>query len=220
MVWRSELTFLSSRVWDTATGQCLRTLVHEDNAPVTTVRFTPNGKHILAFTLDSCVRLWDYVAGTVKKTYQGHINQKYSLGGAFGVCGPDAFIVSGSEDGDIVFWDVRTKDVVQRAEKAHEGVVCWVDTSPGPDARVVSGGLDGKVKIWVNVHEDENTTGVNGLKTEGEDADMVDVKIEGGDDYNDTPRDDASVNGRISPDLRYDRGRDRDSRSPDHMDED
>ncbi|KAL9010150.1 MAG: hypothetical protein Q9173_004893, partial [Seirophora scorigena] len=51
------------RVWDTATGQCLRTLVHEDNAPVSSVRFSPNGKFVLAWTLDSCVRLWNYVEG-------------------------------------------------------------------------------------------------------------------------------------------------------------
>ncbi|KAE8442835.1 hypothetical protein EG329_002807 [Mollisiaceae sp. DMI_Dod_QoI] len=209
-----------TRVWDTATGQCLRTLVHEDNAPVTTVRFSPNGRYILAFTLDSCVRLWDYVSGTVKKTYQGHVNKKYSLGGAFGVSGSDGFIVSGSEDGDIVFWDVRTKDVVQRAAQAHEGVVCWVDTSPGSDAKVVSGGLDGTVKIWVNVPEDAEIGGMNGLKLEREDdndADMVDVKIEDRDGYDDTPRDDMSMDGRRTPDRRHDRDS---PRSPDRMDED
>jgi COMPASS component SWD3 len=155
----------------------------------------------------------------VKKTYQGHVNKQYSLGGAFGVSGSDAFIVAGSEDGDIIFWDVRTKDIVQRASKAHEGVVCWVDTSPGNNPTVVSGGLDGTVKIWVNVAEDgEVVNGMNGVKLEqeyGVDADMVDVKIEDRDGYDDTPRDDASLDGR------RDHDRDTDSpRSPDRMDED
>ena len=155
---------LTSRVWDTATGQCLRTLVHEDNAPVTTVRFSPNGRYILAFTLDSCIRLWDYVSGTCKKTYQGHVNNKYSLGGAFGVGGTEGFIVSGSEDGNLVFWDVRTKDMVQKVS-GHEGVVLWVDTSPGVGGKVVSGGLDGTVRIWVDVNEDEeDLEGANGVK--------------------------------------------------------
>lgn len=152
-------------MWDTATGQCLRTLVHEDNPPVTAVRFSPNGKYILAFSIDSCVRLWDYVSGTCKKTYQGHKNVKYSLGGAFGYGLSDqrdkteAFIVSGSEDGDIVFWDVSSKEVIQRVS-GHEGVVCWVDASPGPSSTVVSGGLDGTVRVWVDVREDqgENNT--------------------------------------------------------------
>ena len=148
-----------SRVWDTATGQCLRTLVHEDNAPVTTVRFSPNGRYILAFTLDSCIRLWDYVAGTCKKTYQGHVNKKYSLGGAFGIGGTEGFIASGSENGEIIFWDVKTKNIVQRVA-GHEGVVLWVDTSPGPSGTLVSGGIDGTVRIWVDTNEPEHNINV------------------------------------------------------------
>ncbi|KAL5320452.1 hypothetical protein ACEPPN_011257 [Leptodophora sp. 'Broadleaf-Isolate-01'] len=183
------------RVWDTATGQCLRTLVHEDNPQVTTVRFSPNGRYILAFTLDSCVRLWDYVSGTCKKTYQGHVNTKYSLGGAFGISNTEGFIVSGSEDGNLVFWDVKTKDVVQKVS-GHEGVVCWVDTSPQPNGPVVSGGLDGTVRIWVDVNEDdEEIGGVNGLKLEPEDG-SENVKMENGAGFDDTPRDDASDDGR------------------------
>ncbi|KAL9037235.1 MAG: hypothetical protein Q9214_005788, partial [Letrouitia sp. 1 TL-2023] len=117
------------RIWDTPTGQCLRTLVHEDNAPVTSVRFSPNGKFVLAWTLDSCVRLWDYERGRcVKKTYQGHVNTRFSLSGSFGMYGDTneelgerkAFIVSGSEDGEMVWWDVQSKEILQK-EEAHEG---------------------------------------------------------------------------------------------------
>ncbi|TVY17761.1 WD repeat-containing protein 5 [Lachnellula arida] len=185
------------RVWDTATGQCLRTLVHEDMPPVTTVRFSPNGLYILAFTLDSCIRLWDYVSGHCKKTYQGHVNTKYSLGGAFGVGGKDGFIVSGSEDGDIVFWDVQNKNVVQRVS-GHEGVVCWVDTCPGRGGKIASGGLDGTVRIWIDADNDLGVDGLN-LDDEGENGfahrNSVGFKIEGEDGYNDTPMDDVSLNG-------------------------
>ncbi|KAF2204962.1 WD40 repeat-like protein [Delitschia confertaspora ATCC 74209] len=141
------------RVWDTATGQCLRTLVHEDNAPVTSVRFSPNGKYILAWTLDSCIRLWNYVDGKGRcvKTYQGHVNTKYSLAGCFGVYGSPplqqyAFVASGSEDNSIVVWDVSSKNVLQRLE-GHTGVVMGVDTHPNEQA-IVSGGLDRTVRVW------------------------------------------------------------------------
>jgi COMPASS component SWD3 len=169
--------------------------VHEDNASVTTVRFSPNGRYILAWTLDSCIRLWDYVSGTCKKTYQGHINKNYSLGGAFGVSNSEAFIVSGSEDGDILFWDVKTKEVVQRAS-GHEGTVCWVDTLSGPTCMIASGGLDGTVRIWVDVPEDgQITTRVNQFENR-RDEDMLDAKDEHDASYeNDTPRDGTRVDG-------------------------
>lgn len=141
------------RIWDTASGQCLRTIVHEDNAGVVSVKFSPNGKYVLAWTLDGCIRLWDYVTGLCKKTYQGHVNKKYSIGGAFGVYGTEAFVVSGSEDGKIVFWDVKSKRVLQELE-AHDGVVMSVDTHPTSD-RIVSCGLDNKIKLWINEDEEE-----------------------------------------------------------------
>ena len=36
------------RIWDTATGQCLKTLIDDDNPPVSFVKFSPNGRFILA----------------------------------------------------------------------------------------------------------------------------------------------------------------------------
>lgn len=157
------------RVWDTATGQCLRTLVHEDRAPVMAVRFAPNGKFVLASTADSCMRLWDYVDGRAVKTYQGHVNQKYSIAGAFGTYGKDAhgqqedgvdegvksewaFVASGSEDGSVVLWDVGSKDVLQQL-KGHTEPVLGVDTHPS-ERRIVSCGLDKTIRVWVCSDED------------------------------------------------------------------
>lgn len=45
----------NSRIWDTATGQCLKTLIDDDTVPVSFVKFSPNGKYILAATLDKYV---------------------------------------------------------------------------------------------------------------------------------------------------------------------
>ncbi|KAK3174960.1 hypothetical protein OEA41_002206 [Lepraria neglecta] len=125
------------RIWDTATGQCLRTLVHEDNAAVTSVRFSPNGTFVLAWTLDSSVRLWNYKEGRCVKTYQGHKNEKYSIGGAFGVYHNEdkteerAFVVTGCESGDIYSWDVQSKEILQKR-----------------GGLMVSGGLDKTIRIW------------------------------------------------------------------------
>jgi COMPASS component SWD3 len=147
------------RIWDASTGQCLRTLVDEDRKPVTSVKFSPNGKFLLAWTLDNCVRLWNYIEGRCVKTYQGHLNSQYSLGGAVGSYSYDngggerrleAFVASGSEDGDIVVWDVSSKDILWR-EKAHRDVVLGIDFGRTKEGKglLVSGGKDRDVKIWM-----------------------------------------------------------------------
>jgi len=43
------------RIWETATGSCLKTLIDDDNPPVAYAQFSPNGKFILAATLDKYV---------------------------------------------------------------------------------------------------------------------------------------------------------------------
>lgn len=70
---------LRSRIWDTSTGQCLKTLVNEDNAPVASVRFTPNSNFLFTSTLDSAIRLWDYQSDKVVKAYTGHTNRKCAM---------------------------------------------------------------------------------------------------------------------------------------------
>jgi COMPASS component SWD3 len=54
--------------------------------------------------------------------------------------------VSGSEDGSIWFWDVKTKTVLQQLE-GHQGVVLGVDTHPNASI-IASGGADRTVRLW------------------------------------------------------------------------
>lgn len=150
------------RVWDTGSGQCLRTIVHEDNAKVAYVKFSPNGKYIAAWTVDSCVRLWDFVKGECKKTYQGHQNKKFSIGGAFGVWEEEAFLVSPSEDGRILFWDVKNKEILQDI-KAHDDVVMCLHVEPST-GNIVSCDKSGYIKVWEPATEDEAPEGqINGV---------------------------------------------------------
>lgn len=148
-------------------------MVHEDNPPVTSVCFAPNGRYVLAFSMDSCIRLWDYVSGSVKKTYQGHKNGGYSIGGCFSVVGGRAFVTAASEDGDIVLWDVRTKEIVQRIEKAHESVVFWVDVHGDT---LVSCGQDGKIRIFKHQDPDDGNEKIEEATADGPgDVTMADV---------------------------------------------
>ncbi|EPS32051.1 hypothetical protein PDE_07010 [Penicillium oxalicum 114-2] len=163
------------RVWDTHSGQCLKTLVHEDNPPATCVKFSPNGKYILAWTLDGCIRMWNYVESRVIKTFQGHVNHKYSLSGCFGYYGssassdtdaakqtpPLAFAVSGSEDGAILCWDIISKSILQRIQ-GHTDVVLGVHTGKLNGTRlIVSCGLDKTVRVWEEDGQDSTLNGTN-----------------------------------------------------------
>lgn len=153
-----------SRIWDSGTGQCLRTLVHEDNPAVANVCFSPNGRYVLAFNLDNCIRLWDYVAGSVKKTYQGHKNEKFAVGGCFGVLDGSPFIASASEDGDIVLWDVISKVVLQRVQGHKEGVCFWVDVHGDT---MVSAGQDHTIRVYRHVGESRAVADTNGELSNG-----------------------------------------------------
>ena len=158
------------------------------------------------------MRLWNYVDGRCVKTYQGHTNLKFSLSGAFGTYGADdddddddddaggpghkgrarglesqAFVVSGSEDGMVVWWDVQSKEVLQR-EGGHEGVVLGVDTwgrAGAGGGLVVSGGVDWTVRVWERVGKgnDGDGDGDSDGDDDGEDNEGVadeDEEIEGG----------------------------------------
>ena len=142
------------RIWDAMTGQCLRTLVHEDRRQVASVQFTPNSQFVMAWTLDQRIRLWDYAAGKCVKTYQGHENKSFSLTGAiypYENGSEEAFLVSGSEDGSILAWDIVTKDVLWNSgQVGHTEPVLGVDVVRDKDGELlmVSAGLDRKIRVW------------------------------------------------------------------------
>lgn len=137
------------RVWDTATGRCLKTIVDDDNPAVyararradlrSGVRFSVNGKYLLAPTLDSTIRLWSVHTGRCVKSYTGHVNVKYCIvpsfvsvgaaGGADARSGADVHIVSGSEDGRVLAWNLNSRARILD-EKVHETAVMAVAVHP------------------------------------------------------------------------------------------
>ncbi|KAJ3484927.1 hypothetical protein NLG97_g6935 [Lecanicillium saksenae] len=82
------------------------------------------------------------------KTYQGHKNEKFAVGGCFGVLEGAPFIASASEDGDIVLWDVISKNVLQRVAGHEDGVCFWVDVH---GETMVSAGQDHTIRVYRHV---------------------------------------------------------------------
>mmetsp|Transcript_27936 Transcript_27936/g.65687 ORF Transcript_27936/g.65687 Transcript_27936/m.65687 type:complete len:378 (-) Transcript_27936:171-1304(-) len=144
------------RVWDVGTGECLKTVFAAGNPPVSHVAYSPNGKYVLAGTLDSTLRLWPMsVSGKAKcaKTYTSefHTNTKYCIASRFLVSQPKRrqCIVTGSESGHVVLYDVQSRKVHQLLEQVHKDVVLAVDAHDELEL-LASGGMtkDRTVRFW------------------------------------------------------------------------
>ena len=121
-----SLFYYLSRIWNTTSGQCLKTLAEGHDAICQHVQFSPNSKYILSTAHDSAIRLWDYQTSRCLKTYLGHTNGKYCIAACFSVTG-GKWIVSGSEDNRVYLWNLQSKEVVQVLE-GHTGkhfVICY-----------------------------------------------------------------------------------------------
>ena len=123
--------------------KCFLRLAGHDGC-VTSVAFSPDGRHIVSGSGDKTVRVWDAQTGqSVMDPLKGHDNWVTSV--AFS---PDGrHIVSGSDDKTVRVWDAQTGQSVMDPLKGHDDCVTSVAFSP--DGRhIVSGSRDKTVRVW------------------------------------------------------------------------
>lgn len=142
------------RVWDTSTGFLVERLEapdgHKDS--VYSVAFTQNGKDLVSGSLDKTIKLWELQAprniqsthkgGVCVKTFVGHKDFVLSVAST-----PDGnWILSGSKDRGVQFWDPNTSQV-QLTLQGHKNSV--ISVSPSPAGHLfATGSGDCKARIW------------------------------------------------------------------------
>ncbi|KAG6382174.1 WD40-repeat-containing domain protein [Boletus reticuloceps] len=148
------------RIWDVVTGSLVERLSgHRDS--VYSVAFTPDGKGLLSGSLDKTLKYWDLddlVYGAKQKdavngpgeqelkeytmNFTGHTDYVLSLA----VSHDGRWVVSGSKDCGVRFWDSRTA-TMQCVLQGHKNSVISVDCSPVGNI-LATGGGDWEVQIW------------------------------------------------------------------------
>ncbi|KAF7316018.1 Chromatin associated protein [Mycena indigotica] len=130
------------------------------DAGVTSVALSPDGRYVAAGSLDNVVRIWDADSGVLLERLRGHRDSVYSV-----VFTPDGRgVISGSLDRTLKYWDVSALagggKVKKEAGVAPEGrAVCTRDflghkdyvlsVAVSHDAQwIVSGSKDRGVQFW------------------------------------------------------------------------
>ncbi len=131
------------RDYDVRMGQ-----IQDDDvgAIVTSARFSNDGNCVLVSSLDDTVRLFDRENGELLSDYTGHTANSYRIIST--LSSTDAHVVSGSEDGRVVIWDLVDGKVARTLRHGTGAVLC-VDWHPKTNkVECVSAGADGAVKVW------------------------------------------------------------------------
>ncbi|KAF9068783.1 WD40-repeat-containing domain protein [Rhodocollybia butyracea] len=125
-----------------STGQllCMRSLTSDI---VTSVKFSPDGKHIVSGSYDHNIHIWDSKTGGELHVLHGHTDEVFSV-----AYSPDGkHIVSGSPDNTIRIWSSETGEEL-RVLQGHTSWVLSIACNSPDGKYIVSGSNDKTVRIW------------------------------------------------------------------------
>ncbi|KAF6814450.1 WD domain-containing protein [Colletotrichum plurivorum] len=120
----------------------------ELKARPTCVSISEDSRHLLVNKKDGEVQLIDLVSRSSVQKFLGHTGGDFLIRSAFGGAN-ESFVISGSEDGNILIWHKNSGAAVERLE-GHQPRTNAVSWNPANPCMLASCGDDGKVKIWTN----------------------------------------------------------------------
>ncbi|MCJ1337081.1 general transcription repressor [Bachmanniomyces sp. S44760] len=143
----------SVRVWDARSGYLIERLDgaegHRDS--VYSVAFAPSGRQLVSGSLDKTIKMWELDGsrgigqtrgGKCIRTFEGHKDFVLSV-----ALTPDGqWVLSGSKDRGVQFWDPRTGDT-QLMLQGHKNSVISVAPSP-KGGLFATGSGDMRARIW------------------------------------------------------------------------
>ncbi|KAL4189303.1 hypothetical protein AMTRI_Chr08g164810 [Amborella trichopoda] len=130
-------------LWDGSNGCTSElTTIDEDNGPVTSINWAPDGKHIAVGLNNSDVHLWDVTSTTQLRTLRGgHCGRIPSL------AWNSHILTTGGHDGVIINNDVRVRSHIVETDRGHQQEVCGLKWS-NSGKQLASGGNDNILHIW------------------------------------------------------------------------
>ena len=121
--------------------------------PITNMVFSNDGNCLLLNGLDGILRFMERDSGQLLSQYSGsHIAGKYGLECAMSAT--DEYVLTGSEDGNIVIYDLVNKSEVQKL-LGHSRPTCSIAAQVDikHPSVTISASFDGNAVVWANIDE-------------------------------------------------------------------
>jgi len=133
-------------LWEIETGKEIRRFEGHKGC-VTSVAFSPDGRHAISGSCDETLRLWEVETGKEIRCFSGHARAVNSV-----TFSPDGhYALSGSGDKTVRLWEISTGKEIRRFELAESASFLPKDGPAlafSPDGRSALSGYTNIVHIW------------------------------------------------------------------------